>query len=535
MDSNAAAPDAAFERLRQVLSDLPDPAPISIAELRDGSADATAWAQAGEMLLRVDAAAAGALLDAGIRQHADSATLHYLHGNALRMSARPVEAEAALGRAIRLDPAHANASLSLAHLLREQGRMRALAEVVTALWRHEARTLASDQRTLAFLCECERFVEADSLLASILEAHPDDPSLRRRAGEIALVLGRFEEARAHLRAAIDGDPGQASAWLRLAHTHRFDDPDDPDLQRLRSALMRTDLGIDIESSIGFALGKALDDLGEYAEAARILRQANARWRAAHPWDADAWQRFVDAQLAATALRPVPASADTVPVFIVGLPRSGTTLAASLLARHPQVRARGELNWIAALAGRLGAQPSADMLGAAGGFYLRHLRQDDVPPRLIVDKNPLNFRHLGLIAAMLPQAKIIHCRRDLRDTALSLWSQHFAHDDMAWSYDFDDIAAFASGHAGLMRHWKRHLHLAIFDLDYEALVGDTEQTLDQVRGFLGLGTTPIRAQAAAEVFATASVWQARQQVHARSVARWRRYAEFLPALGAARFD
>ena len=533
-DVNAASISAALDRLRGVLPAAG--AEALIDRLRDGTASETDWAMSGEALLRLEPSLARNVLETAVQRIPESATLHYLLGNALRMSARPVEAEAALRQAIHLDPAHANASLSLAHLLREQGRMRALADVMTALWHHEARTLASDQRTLGFLCECERFVEADSLLAPILEAHPDDPSLRRRAGEIALVLGRFDEARAHLRAAIEGDPGQASAWLRLAHTHRFVDADDPDLQRLRSGLLRADLGIDVESSIGFALGKALDDLGEYADAARTLRQANARWRAAHPWDADAWARFVDAQITAAALKPVPPSAETVPVFIVGLPRSGTTLAASLLARDPGVCARGELNWIAALAGRLGAQPSADMLAAAGNFYLRHLRQDDAPPRLILDKNPLNFRHLSLIAAMLPQAKIIHCRRELRDTALSLWSQHFAHADMAWSYDFGDIAAFAGGHARLMRHWTQQLDLPIFELEYEALVGDTESSLARVRAFLGLDPDASSSQAvAAEVFATASVWQARQRVHTRSLERWRNYADCLPELGDPRFD
>ena len=342
MDSNAAAPGAAFERLRQVISDLPDPAPISIAELRDGSADASTWAQAGELLLRVDAAAASALLDAGIRQHADSATLHYLHGNALRMSARPVEAEAALREAIALDPAHANASLSLAHLLREQGRMRALADVMTALWHHEAAHAGQRSahagvplRMRAF--RRSRFPD---------RADPRSTSgrsvlLRRRAGEIALVLGRFDEARAQSargdERSIRARPRPGCGWPIRIVSSIPTTPTCSGCARVCCAPISASMS---NRSIGFALGKALDDLGEYAEAARILRQANARWRAAHPWDADAWQRFVDAQLATAALQPVGVSVDTVPVFIVGLPRSGTTLAASLLARDARsARAR----------------------------------------------------------------------------------------------------------------------------------------------------------------------------------------------------
>jgi hypothetical protein len=213
-----------------------------------------------------------------------------------------------------------------------------------------------------------------------------------------------------------------------------------------------------------------------------------------------------------------------------LPRSGTTLITSLLSRDPRVRGRGELNWIAALARQLGAQPSETMLAVAGDFYLRQLRQDDEPARLIIDKNPLNFRHLGLIAAMLPQAKVIHCRRDLRDTALSLWSQHFAHEDMAWSYDLDDIADYAEGYLRLMQHAKSIASMPIFDLDYEALVVDTDATLARVRGWLGLpATSDTNQPVAAEVFATASVWQARQAIHSKSVQRWKAYRDHLPGL------
>lgn len=526
--------DRALKILAETRSAAAGQAQSLRATLEQGIAIAAEWEEAGEILLKTDRDAARVLLEVAVEAHPRSAALSYLLGNALRISARPEAAETALRRAIALDPAHADASLSLAHLLREQGRMQALAEVVAALWRAQPRTLEGDRRSLAFLIECERYADADALLPSLLAKHPDDSFLLRRAGEVALVLGQFDRAREHLRAAIDSDPAQASAWLRLAHTHRFVDADDPDLHLLRSAAARSDLDSETESAIGFGLGKALDDLGQIEEAAQTLSRANARWHAAHPWDADAWQAFVDAQLQTPLLPSAPTDAGSIPVFIVGLPRSGTTLAASLLARDPQVRARGELNWIAALAQRLGAQPSREMLAAAGRIVLAHLRQDDAPAAIHIDKNPLNFRHLGLIAAILPQARIIHCRRDPRDTALSLWSQHFGHIDMAWSYDFDAIATFAQGHASLMQHWRSQLPLPIFELDYEGLVGDTDATLAALRRFLGLPeTADTNREAGAEVFATASIWQARQKIHGRSLQRWRQYAPYLPALRGLR--
>jgi tetratricopeptide (TPR) repeat protein len=503
-----------------------------IGRLRDGTASAEEWARFGELLLRADPGMACTLLEVAVTCKPGAARLHYLLGNALRMSARPSEAETSLRKAIAIAPFLADASLSLAHLLREQGRMNALAEVMLALWRAEPRSLQSDQRTLEFLCECERFVEADSLIGAMLDAYPDDAFLLRRAGEIALTLGRFDEARDRLRAALAIDPDQASTWLRLAHTHRFVDPDDEDLQRLVQTAARSDLTTDFTVSIDFGLGKAFDDLGRYADAATSFRRANANWQRSHPWDADHWRRFVAARVQAPALAHSGFSSDVVPVFIVGLPRSGTTLVESLLARDAQICSRSELNWIAALDRKLDAHASPAMLKFAAELFVIHLRQDDAPARYYIDKNPLNFRFIDLIGAMLPAAKIIHCRRDLRDTALSLWSQHFAHDDLAWSYGFGDIAEYARGYSTLMNHWGKNSPLSIFQLDYETLVSDPEHTIAQLRSFLGVergSSTPDEDKNTAIV--TASVWQARQQVHDKSVGRWQHYRDLLPELAA----
>ena len=503
-----------------------------VERLRSAEAAESEWLMAAEMLLRSDPAAAAALLEVAVRQHPAAPRLHYLHGNALRVSGQPGAAESALRTAIALDPAHANASISLAHLLREQGRMKALAEVMLALWRNEPRSLERDRRIVSFLLECTRHAEADSLLPALLAAHPQDPMLLRHAGECALMFGRFDEARTHLRAAIEVDPGQASTWLRLAHTHRFVDAEDDDLRLLQAGARRGDLAADTRIAIGFALGKALDDLGRLGESVDVLKRANADWRQGHRWDGQAWRRFVAAQLQSPLAARSAASSPTIPIFIVGLPRSGTTLVERLLNRDAQIRGRGELNWIASLARQLGPQVPAANLTAAGNFYLAQLRQDDPPTRFAIDKNPLNFRHLGLIAGMLPMARIIHCRRDPRDAALSIWSQHFAHADMAWAYDFGEIGEYARGEAELMAHWRQVLPLPIFELDYETLVADPEASIGAVRRFLGFTADAVPTLFdVPDAISTASVWQARQEVHSRSVGRWQRYREFLPELEA----
>ncbi|WP_257386626.1 tetratricopeptide repeat-containing sulfotransferase family protein [Tahibacter caeni] len=525
-----------------------------LGRLDVGKAGIQQWIQSAEELLRGNLAVpAGLVLEAGLNRWASSTTLRYLYGIALRLSGHVREAEQMFREVIAAEPTHADAPLALAFMLREQGRLAAASETVLALWGRHPRTRMGDIRTLRFLQECQRHAEAEEISQDILDANPRDAELLAITGEISLVLGRFGSARRRLRLAAELDPRQAAAWLRLAHTHKFTRADDPDLVLLEQAQTRSDLAEAASLCAAFGLGKVYDDLGERARAAQVLRKANAESRAAFPWDLRGWQRFVERQLRARVPLPLPVDERVVPVFIVGLPRSGTTLVASQLGKHPDVRNRSELNWIAALAAQLGPEPASGALSTAAHLYRSQLRQDDAPARCYVDKNPLNFRHLGLIAAMFPNARIIHCRRDLRDTALSLWSQHFAHDDMNWAYDFGDIGDYARGYQTLMEHWRKVLPLRVLELDYESLVANTAADLKRLFTFLGLPPLPAADKPAADkpvsdksvpdksaektprraaprdAIATASVWQARQNVYASSVGRWKAYAPLLPEM------
>ncbi|MBL8299851.1 MAG: sulfotransferase [Rhodanobacteraceae bacterium] len=515
-----------------------------LGRLEVGKAGIQQWVRSAEDLLRSNhPVPAGMLLEAGLNRWATSTTLRYLYGVALRLSGHLREAEQTFREVIAAEPSHADAPLALAFMLREQGRLGAASETVLALWRRHARTRMGDARTLRFLQECQRSAEAEEISQSILDGNPRDAELLSMTGEISLTLGRFGSARRRLRLAVEIDPQQAAAWLRLAHTHKFTRGDDPDLQLLEEAQQRTDLQESAALCAAFGLGKALDDLAERERAAQVLRKANARSRLAFPWDQHGWQRFVEVQLRTRVPLPLPVDERIIPVFVVGLPRSGTTLVASQLAKHPDVCNRSELNWIAALAAQLGPSPGTGALSTAAHLYRSQLRQDDTPVRCYIDKNPLNFRHLGLIAAMFPNARIIHCRRDLRDTALSLWSQHFAHDEMNWAYDFADIGAYARGYQTLMQHWRKVLPIRVLELDYESLVANTAANVARLFTFLGLQPPPASAappaaadkkpprgpDAPRDAIATASVWQARQGVYGSSVGRWKAYAPLLPEM------
>jgi len=423
-----------------------------------------------------------------------------------------------------------------AHRLREDGRIEAAADVVTALW-DDAKT---DRNTalvvLNFLKECGAQHRALPIAHDARQRWPGDARVALDAGEIMLALGLFDDAATALRDAIDLDPKQGSAWLRLAYCRRYTEPGDADVQRFHHGWTDTNLDEVARTCAGFALGKALDDLGDYAQAAQVLTDANALARKSSRWHDENWRRFVDAKLHAPTLPALPADPDFVPIFIVGLPRSGTTLVASTLAQLTAVRDRGELNWVPmlhALLAEQGQLQNPRALASIAGVIRAQMRRDDAPARYYIDKNPLNLRYLDFIAACFPNAKIVQCQRGSRDTALSIWMQHFAHEDLGFAYDFATIADVQKGCETLMTHWRSRLPLSILDVDYEHFVVEPNAQRQRLQDFLG-PPTQLPAEPAAEppsIVTTASVWQVRQPVYTHAVERWRRYAPYLPELTA----
>lgn len=478
------------------------------------------------------AGAALALLDVAVANFSAAPDLHYWRGNALRLNGRYPDAEAELRGVLERIPAHRDAAYSLAHMLRERGHTNAAVQVMATLVRHR-RDRDTIMAVLGFLIECTSYAQANEIAQEAALRWSQDAQLHALTGEIQLALGAFADARDHFRIALDRDPALSTAWLRLAQCQRYVDRDDADIRRYRAACADRALARIPRTCAAFALGKALDDLGDFSVAATLLRNANASAALDAPWNTAAWQDFVDHQIALPQLPVLTDDPEFVPVFIVGLPRSGTTLLATRLSRYTGVRDAGELPWIASMHEHLqsrGMLHDPQALRRTRQMIAALMQRDDTPaPRWIVDKNPLNFRYLNFVHAIFPNARIIHCQRTLRDTALSIWQQRFAHDDLAFSYAFETIAEFFHGYRRLMRHWLASLPLAIVEADYEALVADTDAQLRRIATFLQLDDTASEAQRVPHAIVTASVWQARQPVHSRSVGRWRNYAPFLPEL------
>ncbi len=456
----------------------------------------------------------------------------YQNGNAQRMAGNFAAAEKELRGVLADDPTHRDAAYSLAFMLREQGGTTAASDVVSMWWQHAKPDADATLSAIGFLIECASYESADVIVRAGMQRWPRDARLAARAGEIALTLGHFDEARTALDTAVALDPNQSASWLRLSHCQRYRDASQRDFARFASVIESQTANQMTRICAGFALGKALDDVGEFQRAATTLTEANSLARLTSPWNASARRAFAERRLH-EAFPSLQSPTRFAPIFIIGMPRTGTTLVTTLLSRSPEIRDRGELNWIPAVYAQLasaGRLSDADALLVCARLVEIQMRRDDAPARWYIDKNPLNFAYVDFILALFPNARFVYCRRDACDTALSIWMQHFAHEDLGFAYDFSTISQVDNDHRRFMQRWTKQFAGRILELDYEALVNDMEAQADRLADFLAI-TSGLRnpGKTADQMLTTASVWQARQPVYTRSLGRWRNYAPFIPQL------
>lgn len=487
------------------------------------------------LVLRGDLEAAHDVFAAAAVRHPSSGELCVgLAGLCWQMH-RHAQAETLLRDRLSTHPRDVAAAFLLVRLLREQGRMQAAADVMHQLFDHGPHDANTVIEAVEMLDNYGRIQDASSICEAAIAGGSEDPRIHAYAGMLDIQLGQFQRAREHYNFALAHD-AQAVEWnipIGLSDLQRYRDANHPDFVLFREVLGRAELSDKARTTTLFALGKAHDDIGNYAQAARYFSEANARVHATSTWSRKHWKRAIEARVAAPAYSwALPAPADWTPVFIVGVPRSGTTLLAELIARHPQVCNRGELGWLQTVAQRLSLIPPGrrEPYEEAAALYAAQLRQDDSDAHWFIDKQPLNLLHVDLIMALWPNARIIHCQRDARDTALSLWSQSFHDQAHDYAYDFNDIAAVIQGSRRLMSHWGERYPASIRTVNYETLVRAPDESVTSLMEWLGLpaGGAADRAQSNHGI-STASAWQARQPVYTSSAGRWRGYAPYLPEL------
>ncbi|WP_232820978.1 sulfotransferase [Dyella sp. C11] len=484
-------------------------------------------------LLRGDTAGALATFESAYAQQPDAGSLLLALAGTCWQAQQYTRAETLLRHWLDAHGTDADAALLLARLLQEQGRAQAAAQVCRALFAQARQPVDTLLQVVELLEGHGRAEDAAALCEAEIRAGSTDARVHAYAGMLALELGQYERVRERYAFALANAP-EAVDWnipIGLSTLQRYSDPSHPDLAFFRDVLATPALNENTRTTTLFALAKANDDLGHTAEAARLFAEANARAHAARPWPRKAWKRMADARLAGTSPPfTLEADASWTPVFVVGVPRSGTTLLAEQLAKHPGVCNRGELGWLDLTARQLETAPRVrEVFEQAAARYAAQLRQDDGDATWFIDKQPLNLLHVDLILALWPNAKIVYCQRNARDTALSLWMQSFSDPAHDYAYDMADIGLVIHQSRRLMAHWQRRFPHAIHTVRYEALAADPEATVGTLLEWLGVPTREGIATSAPQAIRTASAWQARQPAHTRSVGRWRDYTALIPEL------
>jgi tetratricopeptide (TPR) repeat protein len=503
------------------------------------------------------------------------AEAHSNLGNALRGLGQLDAAAASYGRALALDPAFAGAYSNLGDVLRDLGRLaeaaascrraielqpdlagahNSLGNALSDLGQF-AEAAAGYRRAVALrhdfaeahinlglvLRQQGSTAEAEACCGTALEMNPNSAPAVVLQAELQADHGRFAEAEESFTRAAAMDPELPEARAGIAHLRKMTRNDVPwaaEAQRIAGQRLAPRR----EVYLRFALGKYFDDVKDFDNAFMNFRRAHEVAKSySSAYDRRQLTRAVDELIQfyddPWAVRiPVDPGASERPVFIVGMPRSGTTLAEQILASHPAIFGAGELAfWStvpaahqspahgAAAAAGIAADPAAD--------YLRLLKGLSPDALRVIDKMPANFLRLGLIHEALPNARIIHMRRNPIDTCLSIYFQHFKTGH-SYANDLDDLAHYYGEYLRLMKHWNTRLpEGAILEVSYEDLVEDQETWSRTMLRFIGVPWDPrcIDFHRTSRSVMTASKWQVRQKMNRASIERWRNYEEFIAPL------
>lgn len=470
-------------------------------------ADAALRAQRPEVAART----CQALLDA--YPDSDFPAVHAKLGFVLLALRKPARAAPHFARALEKQPGDVPVRVGLAYALQRQSR-----------WR-----------------------DAEIHYAHALERQPGHVQAMLGLGTCLRARGSLDDASTWYERALQADPDCMDAYHLLSTLRRFA-AGDPVLAQCEARRSSVAVLPPIKQArYWFALGKMREDAGRFDDAFAAYAAGNRARASLFVLDesgADAWLERTSAAFDATLLaahprRPAPDG--RVPVFVVGMPRSGTSLIEQILASHPDVHGAGEVPDLRdVVAARLGdpqgwperaGRLSAEALREMGDAYADRLFRGAPHATHVVNKTTLNYRHVGLIRMLLPQARIIHAVRDPMDSCFSCFTHLFDGDNLPYSYDLRTLGRYYVRYAKLMRHWRAVVPDAVLDVRYEELVVDTEGQVRRMLDHLGLewNAACLDFHRNRRVVETASRAQVTRPIFRDSVARWRRFESHLQPL------
>lgn len=435
-------------------------------------------------------------------------------GNVRRWKGYFTQSEVSLRRALKLKPAYVDARNNLGLTLIVQGRLS----------------------------------DAKANFEKVLKVAPRHAGALHGMGQVAQMEGRFDQAVSLFKRALEVDPNMPGAYAALAGMRKMTSADGAWLERAEEIAASGIAPVE-EADVRFAIGKYCDDVGDFKRAFQSYKRANELLRAiAENYERDVRSRFVDDLIGAYSRDTIAQvgngiSASKQPIFVLGMPRSGTSLTEQIIASHPDVKGAGEVAfWSDALRehetdlrqGLLG-EPIRKKLADA---YLRALVGDSGDAPRIVDKTPVNADYLGVIHSVFPNARIIYMQRDPIDTCLSCYFQQLSPGHN-FTMDLSDLAHYYRQHERLMAHWRAVLPPgSILAVPYEELVADQETWTRKILDFVNLEWDErcLDFHKTERDVATASYWQVRQRIYHSSVERWRNYEKFIgPLMGLKKLD
>jgi len=462
------------------------------------------------------------------------------------------DAEFLLESALEMDPEFNLARVDYVKVLQKRQKFERAFEEAAELRRRMPGNLSAELTYANQASAVGRYQESLAVLDELLDRAPNPANVQMLRGHALKTIGRHDEAVAAYRAAYTARPGLGDAWWSLANmkTFRFDDEE---MRRMQALVDSGELTRLDEYHLCFALGKAHEDREDFERSFEYYARGNRLKKEELRYDADRMQadferqkRFFTAERA-DSLRGLGVDDDD-PIFIVGLPRAGSTLVEQILASHSRVDGTLELPNILATAHRLngrlkrGQEPrypgvlaglAPERFEEMGRQYLDETRVHRKDAPYFTDKMPNNFRHIGLILSILPNARIIDARRSPMACCFSGYKQLFA-EGQEFTYSLEDIGRYYAGYVDLMAHWKALYPASILQVNYEDVVDDLEPQVRRMLDFLDLDFEPacVEFHRTRRSVRTASSEQVRQPIYRSGVEQWRHFESWLEDLERA---
>ena len=457
-------------------------------------------------------------------------------GNTLQELGRLDEAEASYMQALALKPDYAEAYCNLGNALQELGRLdEAEARYLQALALEPAH--ANTHSNLGnTLQELGRLEEAVASYTQAIVIKPNFAEAYNNLGNTLQELGRFKEAEASFMQAIALQPDYTEAHRHLTLIRKSEFKDDNYFE-MRKIYLDANTSEEQLCQINFALAKVCDDLGDFEQAFTHYKEGNALRKKSLGYDVlretELFKKLECSyqKIEKNALDSKNLASSVTPIFIVGMPRSGTTLVEQIISSHKQVTGAGELKFVSKFGTQLAtgaAEIDQDSLFNFRKNYLNKLETLSEGNRFVCDKMPQNFQFIGLIAAAFPEAKIIHVKRDPAAVCWANYKQYFPSKHIRFCYALEDIVHYYCLYNELTDFWINSLNNRIFDLDYELLVKKQETETRKLLGYLELDWDKqcLSPHQNTRSVATASNLQVREKIYKGSSQKWKKYEPFL---------